>query len=45
MLLLLQIPPALFLRYSHMDVDPPAAEGDNSKQQVLLHAIPKLFMV
>jgi hypothetical protein len=26
-LLLLQIPPALFLRYIYMDIDPPAAEG------------------
>jgi hypothetical protein len=26
-----QIPPALFLRYIYMDVDPPAAEGDDPK--------------
>jgi hypothetical protein len=29
--MVLQIPPALFLRYIYMDVDPPAAEGDDLK--------------
>jgi hypothetical protein len=32
----LQIPPALFMRYIYMDVDPPAAAGDDPKPKSLL---------